>query len=398
MHRYSEKRRILYCSPALTFGGEQKQLVQILQHLNRERFGITICSIRPFGHLDEAIKKSGVPLICLGRPNPYDLRSILELRQIIKKHHIDLMQIGIFGSEFHGMLAALSTGTPVVAILQSMFDLTDRAQASPKTGIAWRCKWRTLYAVHGLLARIAKVHYVALSEAVKVSAIRELHLPSRRVSVVPLGLIPGDFDRMRYSEQIVKIKSELALNGAYPVLLNVSRLSPPKGLPDLLKAMPCIRERFPRVKLLIAGDGPLQAELEELRDRLDLHNEVLLLGRRDDIHALLHVADLFVFSSVYEGLPGAVIEAMAASKSVVAFDIPALREIIIDGQTGTLVRGRNTDQLAEAVIHQVEHPEIARTMGEKGRQVVQERFDIRQNMKSLEAIYEKMLTGSPVGS
>ena len=125
-----KKHRILFCSAALTFGGEQKQMVQILENLDIERFEVIICSIRPFGHLDEPIKQSGVPIVCLRRPNPYDPRAIWDLRQVIKQYDIDLVQLGIFGSEFHGILAALSTGTPVVAILQSVFDLHSRTQAS----------------------------------------------------------------------------------------------------------------------------------------------------------------------------------------------------------------------------------------------------------------------------
>jgi glycosyltransferase involved in cell wall biosynthesis len=391
-----QKYRILFCSPALTFGGEQKQMVQLLQNLDRERFEIIVCSIRPFGYLDEAIKQSGVPIICLGRPNPYDLRSILDLRQVIKKNNIDLVQVGIFGSEFHGLLAAIITGTPTVAILQSSYDLSARAQASKSDNFALRGKWRILYAVHGVLSRIAKVNYVALSEVVKQSAINELHLLSKLVKVIPLGVAPEEFDRDKFSEQITRIRSQLQLDKAYPVLLNVARLSAVKSQAELIQALPLILERFPNAKLLIAGDGPLMPELTNLRDRLNLQKQVLLLGNRDDVKALLHISDLFVFSSYYEGLPGAIIEAMAAGKPVVAFDIPSLKEVVIDGFSGVLVGERNIGRFSKAIIHLTEHPEIAREMGNRARQIVREKYDIRQNVESLEGVYQQMLGGSPV--
>ena len=130
----NSKYNILFCSPALTFGGEQKQMVQILNHLDRERFNVTICSIRPFGHLDKSLTESGAPIICLNRPSPYDPRAIQDLRHLIKERNIDLVQIGIFGSEFHGILASLSSGTPVMAILESSYDLDARAESSGGQG------------------------------------------------------------------------------------------------------------------------------------------------------------------------------------------------------------------------------------------------------------------------
>ena len=396
MNQNGKKYRILCCSTALTFGGEQKQLLQILQHLDRQHFEIILCSIRPFGYLDEAIQKSGIPLLCLKIPNPYDPRAIWSLRRVIKQHDIDLLHMGIFGANFHGILAAMSIGKPIVAILQSMFELSARASASESASIAWRLKWHILYAGYGVLSRIAKIHFVALSEAVKKSAIKELHLPAKHISVVPLGLTPEEYEKRKFTEILPKIKTELQLEQAYPILLNVARLTLVKGQSELLQAMSRIRKHFPNSRLLIAGDGLLLPELEKLRNQLDLRTEVLLLGRRDDIQALLHMSNLFVFSSYYEGLPGAVIEAMAAGKCVVAFDIPALREIIKDGHSGILVKGRNFDQFAEVIIWLAEHPKIAQEMGEKAQQIVRMKFDIRQNVKSLEAVYKKMLNGFPI--
>lgn len=391
-HRY----RILLCSISLAFGGEQKQIAQILQHLDRERFEVILCCIKPLKYIDEAIRKSGVPLLSLGIQNHRNLpRVVWGLRPVIKQYNIDLIHVGIIGSEYQGLIAAISTGKPAVAILQSTFELTARAQSLGSTGIAWRCKWRILYTIHAILARIAKVHYVAISDAIKQSAVRELHLPVNHVTVIPIGVTPEVYDRRTCPEGVVaKLRSELCLDGAYPVLLNVARLSSPKGQAELLQAMSCIRRRLPGARLLIAGDGPLLPELEKLRDQLNLRTEVLLLGRRDDINTLLHISDLFVFSSYFEGLPGAVVEAMAARKPTVAFDIPALREVVRDGHSGVLIEGRNVRRFAEIIIDLAEHSDITRNMGERAQQIVKEKFDIRQNIKSLEAIYQKMLEGS----
>jgi glycosyltransferase involved in cell wall biosynthesis len=103
------------------------------------------------------------------------------------------------------------------------------------------------------------------------------------------------------------------------------------------------------------------------------------------------MSDIFVFGSYYEGLPGSVIEAMAASKPIVAFDIPSVRELVRDGNTGILVRERDYSLFAASVIQLARDPDTARKMGERSQQLAESEFDIRQNIKELEALFEQIL-------
>ncbi len=394
--------RMLYCSVALTFGGEQKQMMKILSHLDREHFQPIICCIRQFGYVEQTIRNLASKFICLQVRSRYNLLGeIWRLRRVIKEHDIDLIHTGIFGSEFSPLLAAMSAQVPAIAFLTTTYDLGPRFTATGAKSAISYWKTRVFYMVHAVLARMVKVQYIAYSQAIKESAIRNLHLPPGRIAIMPLGLNPDEFDGRRLDQEAtVRVKAELGLNGAYPILLNVARVSPVKGQKDLLEVMPRILEHFPGARLLIAGDGdaPLLSELTKLRDHMGLQGHVHLLGRRDDIVALLHASDVFVFSSYYEGLPGAVVEAMAAGKPVVAFDIPALKEVVKNEYSGVLVEGRNVRQFAEAIIRLVKHPGTAREMGERGRQIVREQFDIRRNAKELEATYERMLAGRSVAT
>jgi glycosyltransferase involved in cell wall biosynthesis len=385
--------RILFCSTGLSFGGEQKVLVKILAHLDREHFRPLVCSLRRFGYVDPAIRELSDDIFCLQVPGPYNiLKGVMGLRRLIKKHKIDLLHMGIFGSEFSVLLAALITRTPTIAVLTTTYDLEARLATSSRKGIFQSWKWRAIYLVHAILARMVKVHYIAYSEEIKRSAIKNLHLPVDKIAVIPLGLHPEEFDATRLPQDAVKkVKNELGLNGVYPILVNVARLAPVKGQKELLEAMPHILRRFPEAKLLLAGDGPLLEELSQLRNNLRLQKQVYLLGRRDDIAALLASSDIFVFSSYYEGLPGAVIEAMAAGKPVVAFNIPALREIIQNNLNGILVSGRDVPGLAGAVIKIAEERQEALDMGEQARDIARHHFDIISNLKKLEEIYNVLL-------
>ncbi len=393
MHVKNKVSRILYCSTALSFGGEQKQLGKILSYLNREHFQPVVCSIRPHGYVDQSIQDLADKLLCLGVRNKYNLPgTALRLRKVIREHGIDLIHTGIFGSDFDGLLASLITGVPVVALLTTSYDLGARSASAGKQSATSYWKSRAFYLMHAVLARMTKIDYVAYSQVIKESAITNLHLPAERISVFPIGMDLMKFDGSRLDNDMSsRVKRELGLDGAYPVLLNVARLSSVKGQKDMLQAMPRIIEYFPRARLLIAGDGELLPQLEELRDCLGLNEHVLLLGRRDDIDVLLHLSDMFLLASYYEGLPGAVIEAMAAGKCVVAFNIPALTELIKDGYSGVLIEGRNVGKFSESIISLAEHPDNARNMGERARQIVMKEHDIQQGIRNLEELYEKIL-------
>lgn len=387
------KVNILYCSMALTFGGEQKQLGKILSGINQARYESVVCCIRNYSYVEERIKKFAGKFICLQMQNRYNiLGEIWQLYKIIKKVRIDLIHTGVFGSDFSPLLAAMITRTPAVVFLTTTYDLEPRLVTAKCSREFLLWKMRVFYMIHGILARLIKVRYIAYSETIKESAVKNLHLPVKHVTILPLGQELDEFSVMKQKPTIL-VNDEFSLNGSYPILLNVARLSPVKGQTDLVKTMPLVLKHFPDAKLLIAGDGdmPIMQELLELRDSLGLKKHVHLLGRRDDIMALLNASDFFVFGSYYEGLPGAVIEAMAAGKPVVAFDIPSLKEVVQDQYNGFLVNERNVEKFAEAVIQLAKHPEIAREIGSRGREIVSERFDIRKNINSLESIYEKML-------
>ena len=124
---------------------------------------------------------------------------------------------------------------------------------------------------------------------------------------------------------------------------------------------------------------------------LGLQNHVGFLGQREDIPSLLQMSDIFVFSSHYEGIPNAVIEGQAAGLPVVAFRIPGLEEVMEDGKSGLVVEPRDVFQFGNAVVQMARHQSLASSMGERGQQIVREKFDIRNNTKKLEDLYERLL-------
>jgi glycosyltransferase involved in cell wall biosynthesis len=144
------------------------------------------------------------------------------------------------------------------------------------------------------------------------------------------------------------------------------------------------------VQFLIVGDGPLKQELEARLAGTPYREHVCFAGARADIPEMMAIMDLFAFPSVSEGFGIALVEAMATSLPVVASRIRPLTEIVTDGQTGRLVPAGDAPALADALSHLVANPDLARTLGRRARQIVEQRFTDRLMVRAHEDLYWKL--------
>jgi glycosyltransferase involved in cell wall biosynthesis len=184
------------------------------------------------------------------------------------------------------------------------------------------------------------------------------------------------------------------LEDRYPVLLNVGRLSLQKGQQFAIQALVGIVQHYPQVKLLIAGDGPLESDLQTLITQLGLTAHVTLLGNRNDVPSLLRVADIFVFPSLYEGLPGSIIEAMQAGLPVIASDIPMMDGLVEHEVTGVLTPPKDVEALTRAVCRLAENPQLAMQLAARAREVAAAEFAIDRIVRQMEGLYDAVLTAA----
>ncbi|NIO20219.1 MAG: glycosyltransferase, partial [Candidatus Aenigmarchaeota archaeon] len=142
-------------------------------------------------------------------------------------------------------------------------------------------------------------------------------------------------------------REELGIDDG-PVVGTIARLSPQKDVHTFLYAISNVVREFPSLRCFIVGDGDQRRELENLSHRLELNGNVIFLGYRDDVREILEILDVFVLSSLWEGFPLVVLEAMAASKPVVATEVPGTAEAVINEKTGLLVPLRNSTRLGDS--------------------------------------------------
>ena len=162
-------------------------------------------------------------------------------------------------------------------------------------------------------------------------------------------------------------------------------------------AVRIVVDKLPGFHLDIVGDGPAGDDLKHVCGELSLFDHVHFHGMREDVPNLLESADLFVLSSVSEGISLTLLEAMASGLPIVATDVGGNREVVNDGLTGRLVPSRDPQALAAAILQLCSNRQVAREMGQRGRKRVEQFFSIDSMVKAYEMLYCDLL-GSPNSS
>jgi len=198
-----------------------------------------------------------------------------------------------------------------------------------------------------------------------------LKIPAHRLATVYNGL---DTEEVQPRRRRHEVRAELGVRENTPVIFMVGRLALQKNYPLFLRVMAQLREANPDLIGLVAGQGPLQAELQSLAGSLGLTEGVRFLGPRDDIPDLMVAADIVVLTSDWEGFPNTLLEAMWLERPVVATDVGGCREVVDDGETGFLVPPGDGEALVAACQRLLDEPVLRERMGAAGRQRVLDQF------------------------
>jgi glycosyltransferase involved in cell wall biosynthesis len=229
---------------------------------------------------------------------------------------------------------------------------------------------------------------VAVSGGTNEYLQREERVPAEKIRVVPNAI---SWPEISSDERVRSMLGELGAAGRSPVLGTVARLTEQKGQRYLLQSLAELRSRYPRLYCIFAGEGDAREELEALAARLGLEDHVSFCGNRRDVAVMLQGLDLFVLPSLFEGLPLALLEAMAAGVPVVATSVAGSREVVEDRVSGRLVPPADASALTEAIDGLLGDPDLARTMAINGRETVADRYTIGPVAEAYEGIYEEVL-------
>ena len=227
---------------------------------------------------------------------------------------------------------------------------------------------------------------IAISEGVKDVLIKGGIAPDV-IEIVPSGIDFSPFEKLGGRDFLRK---EFGFADDDFLVGIVAALEDHKGHRYLLEAAQILKERAPKVKIVIVGKGSLELDLDQQARALGVTDLVFFLGFRDDVPRILASLDLFVLSSHLEGLGTSIMDAMASRLPVVATQVGGIPEVVIHEETGLLVSPRNPAALAEAILKIYQDRDLARRLGERGYEVVHEKFSAEAMARRIIAVYEKL--------
>jgi len=358
---------VLMLTKGLGRGGTERLLVDAVRHLDRSRYRVEVAYLLPWKDaLVEEVREAGIPVHCLHAPHSTSVAWLGRLRRLVRAHDIAIVHTHMPSAAVAARVA-LATRRPV--IIHTEHNLWGRYR--PLTRWANRLTYRRNRAV------------IAVSDGV-ASSIKS-RVP---VDVVLHGV---ELHRARFdSSARGHARASLGLEAGESVIGTVGNFTAKKDHVTLLRATAIVREQLPAVRLVLVGSGPLETELRETVATLGLEANVLLAGSRGDVPEILPAFDVFALSSRFEGLPIALLEAMATGLACVATGVGGIPEVITDGRDGLLVEPGNADQLAAAVVALLQDP--ARR-DELGRLAVVRAgdFEVAGAVRRIERVYDEAL-------
>jgi glycosyltransferase involved in cell wall biosynthesis len=362
--------RIALVITDLNVGGAERAFVSLALHLDKNRWQPAVFCLDKPGPLVDVLHRANVPCECLNVHHRNPIHAVSRLARGLRLFRPLLVQSFMFHANLAARLAAVWAGFPWVigglrvAERQKSWHLTlDHLTAGLSTGS------------------------VCVSQGVLRFSLEVARLNPARLIVIPNGI-----DITAFATASSVSRSALGVPNDAHLALCVGRLDRQKGLPDLLQAAECLILERPDWHLALAGDGPCRNWLlEQIANRPVLSKNVHWLGHRDDIPNVLKSADVLVQSSLWEGMPNSVLEAMAAGLAVVSTSVEGAEDLVVPGQTGWLTPRSDTSALYRALLEAIESPDRLRRFGQAGQLRVERQFSLKTTIAAYEDLWAAVL-------
>lgn len=376
-----KKIHILYVITQLELGGAQKQLLSLIRHLDRDRYELYLFTAREGLLMDEALSIGGLTVHRskhLKRPIdlPEDLLAVIEMVRFIKKNKIDIVhthssKAGILG-RWAGTLAGVKT------IMHTVHGWSFNDFQRPFL--------RGFYAgLERLNAKFTDT-IIVVSDHDKQKGLDHKIGEGDKYSLVRYGI-----DRAQFGIRDPSLRKELGIGESAVVIGTIACFKPQKATEDFVQLAYLTSQVLPSARFLVVGDGLLREKIEKLIAKFNLNGRVILAGWRKDIPRVLQAMDIFVLTSLWEGLPIAVLEAMASQVPVVATQTGGISEVITEGETGFLVPCHQMPSMLEKINVLLRDASLKNRILQNAGQRLDEKFDTKTMVKAYEDLYQERI-------
>lgn len=367
-----KKIGILYIIDSLSVGGAEKLVLKLANNIDHQRFEVYVCCLKVLrgNAIANDFTKLSAPIHVVNHKYLYDPRMFLDVAQFIRKYDIDIIHTHLIYSDIIGRISGSIMRRPVISTLHNVPQAYDQDRFDRRL-------------LGRMTARYLAQMLVPVAARLGELFVQEWGIPEDRIQPIYPGVGMEDY---------IGIPAQRSQREGYngPVITTVGRLTPQKAQHHLLDAAKIVLEQCPAARFMIVGQGHLHSQLVAQAETLGIADRVTFAGVRHDIPNVLAESDIFVLSSLWEGLPATAIEAMAAACPVVLTDVGSNKELAKSGVHGLIVPPSDVPALAKALIELLKNEERRVAMGLAGRERVQQEFSIAALARQHEALYERI--------
>ena len=331
-----------------------------------------VCLIRG-GPLEQDFQRLGIQVKIFGRRHKFDIGLVFRVAAWLRKEKVDVVHTHLFTADTYGRLAARIAGVP--AVFSTVHNIVN----------PWKGSGRK--AIDRLFARLSTAVVGCSEEVTQTLASRD------KIPVAKLVSIPNGIDLQKFSSfSGAGVREEFGLPVERQLIGVVGRLHEQKAHDDLFRALallPQVRAR--QLTCLVIGTGDLLAPLTQLVKELGLEDCVIFTGMRTDVPRLVAALDVFVMSSRWEGLPIALLEAMASAKAVLCTRVGGIPDVVIDGDNGVLVNAGDVAHFAQRLDALLQDADLRQRLGHRARETVIARFDVSRTATAYNRLHRQAL-------
>ena len=378
----SKKIKLLHVITHLPIGGAQDNTLYTIELLDKNKYDISLCCNFEGDFVERAKIIKGVKLF----NNPFlyrdvsiyhDIRSFILLYKLFNKEAFTIIHTHSSKAGFLARIAAKINNTPIIIHTVHGFAFNDFMNVFKKKFYIY---------VEKILAKWTNI-------LVTVSNLNKKKIIDLNIAAEPkLKNIYSGIDlKLFTNKKNNEFRKELNLNSGHILLGSVGRLSFQKDPITMINAFDIVAKCFPNAHLALVGDGELRNNIVERIDQLHLNDRVHLTGNKNNPWKIYNSLDLFIMSSIYEGLGRSITEALSCGIPVVCTRVEGVPEIVRNNKTGILVPPKDANALADGVIKSLNNMEAAKRMAEQGRKFVNDNFDVNKMVYDIDILYENQL-------
>jgi len=372
--------KILYLITDLNIGGTEKILYEITRRIDKNKYVPVVVGFKKFGFYAQKIKYNNIKVKTLNLYEnvfyiPFKILVIFfYFIRLIKKEKINLIHSFLFQANITGKILGFIMNIPVITSIRV---------------VEQQKKWHLFVEkVTKKLTKIILVNSITLKNFIK----DKLCLTDSKLCTIYNGI---DINECLISPDKRKYISEFKLNENDIIISTVARIHKQKGIKYLIEGAKLLElsdfKDKHKIKFLIVGDGPERKTLELMIKKFGLIQKVKFLGWRKDSLEIISISDIFVLTSLWEGTPNVILEAMVLSKPIISTNVGGIPELIEDGKSGLLILPAAPKMLYEKIIYLIENPLIRQNLALNAYHRVKTFFTLEKMIADIQQLYSNVL-------